>query len=42
MYETYSKSNPSRENSLILTKLEEALLWDVMRSKKRSLDGTGK
>lgn len=45
MYEEYNKKQPSRETSMILTKLEEALLWDVMRSKKRSvtgLHGTGK
>jgi hypothetical protein len=38
LYEVYSKEHPSRENAMILTKLDEALLWDVKRTNKRHID----
>lgn len=43
--EGFNKDFPCRENSMIITKLDEALLWSLKRKQdreKRSVEGTSK
>jgi hypothetical protein len=43
--EGFNKAFPCRENSMIVTKLDEALLWSVKRKldrEKRNVEGTNK
>ena len=43
LYKSFNKAVPSRENSLCITKLEEALHWQLARNKdrsKRNVEGT--
>lgn len=43
--EGFNSAFPCRENSMIVTKLDEALLWSVKRKldrEKRSVEGTNK
>ena len=43
--EEFNKAFPCRENSMIVTKLDEALLWSVKRKldrEKRKVEGTNK
>lgn len=40
--EEFNKAFPCRENSMIITKLDEALLWSIKRKidrEKRSVEG---
>jgi hypothetical protein len=38
-YKMLNKSFPCRENSLVITKLQEALMWDDERTANRTLQG---
>ena len=38
-YKMLNKSFPCRENSLVITKLQEALMWDAERTAKRTRQG---
>ena len=38
-YKMLNKSFPCRENSLVITKLQEALMWDEERTAKRTQQG---
>lgn len=38
-YKMLNKSFPCRENSLVITKLQEAILWDEERTAKRTTQG---
>lgn len=38
-YKLLNKSFPCRENSLVITKLQEALMWDEERTAKRTEQG---
>jgi hypothetical protein len=43
--EEFNKAFPCRENSLVITKLEEALLWSMKRKldrEQRQVEGTNK
>ena len=43
LYKSFNKAVPSRENALCITKLEEALHWQLARNKdrsKRNVEGT--
>jgi hypothetical protein len=43
--EEFNKAFPCRENSMIVTKLDEALLWSIKRKldrEKRQVEGTNK
>lgn len=43
--EEFNKAFPCRENSVIITKLDEALLWSLKRKmdrEKRSVEGTNR
>lgn len=45
LYRSFNKSTPCRENSLTMTKLEEALHWQNARTadrEARKVEGTGK
>lgn len=38
-YQMLNKSFPCRENSIVITKLQEALMWDDERTAKRTRQG---
>lgn len=38
-YKMLNKSFPCRENSLVITKLQEAIMWDEERTAKRTTQG---
>jgi hypothetical protein len=38
-YKMLNKSFPCRENSLVITKLQEALMWDDERTARRTIQG---
>ena len=38
-YKMLNKSFPCRENSLVITKLQEAIMWDEERTAKRTAEG---
>ncbi len=38
-YQMLNKSFPCRENSLVITKLQEAIMWDEERTAKRTAQG---
>ena len=38
-YRMLNKSFPCRENSIVITKLQEAIMWDEERTAKRTLQG---
>ena len=45
LIEEHNKKFPSRENAMVITKLDEAILWDMKRTKDRearNVEGTSK